>query len=72
MHATPDAQEHNDESIDIDRSEDQALLGQSEEGWDDLAVLKDELAMTLLGFVVEIERITNSPELLSSLGAKRG
>lgn len=56
----------------IDRSGDQAALAGSDEGWDDLNVLKNELSQTMLGFVIEIESITKSPELLALLGDKRG
>jgi hypothetical protein len=63
---------NDDDGMIIDRSEDAEALQTNQEGWDDLAVLKDELAQTLLSFVIEIERITSSPELLEALGTRRG
>lgn len=62
---------NDDDGMIIDRSEDAEALQTNQEGWDDLAVLKDELAQTLLSFVIEIERITRSPELLEALGDRR-
>jgi hypothetical protein len=63
---------NDDDGMIIDRSEDAEALQTNQEGWDDLAFLKDELAQTLLSFVIEIERITSSPELLEALGDRRG
>lgn len=60
-----------DEGITIDTSNDITTLNTNKECWDDLSHLKNELAATLLNFVVEIERATTSPELLSALGADR-
>lgn len=60
------------EELSIDRSGDEAILKGNEEGWDDLNVLKEELATTMLGFVIDIDSITTNPQVLSVLEGKRG
>lgn len=55
----------------VDKSGDSELLATSKEGWDDLNVLKNELASSMLTFVVEIDNINNSPELQSLLGSRK-
>lgn len=59
------------EYFSIDKSGDDAVLATNEEGWDDLNELKESLAHTLLGFVIEIETIVNSPDLINALGERR-
>lgn len=54
----------------INRSDDQEFLNQNQQGWDDLNELKDLLAQSLLGFVINIDSITSSPELRAMLGGK--
>lgn len=60
-----------DEGLTVDTSNDAQTLNSNKECWNDLAVLKDDLATTLLQFVVEIESAVTSPEILNALGADR-
>lgn len=55
----------------VDKSGDAAFLAQVGEGWDDLSVLKNELATSMLTFMTEVESILHQPELLTMLGANR-
>lgn len=72
----PQNNPNTDQSIDesdvvyVDSTRDTKALEENTEGWDDLSVLKDELAHTLLSFVIDIERITSSPEVLQALGER--
>ena len=60
-----------DEGLTVDTSGDAQTLNSNKECWDDLSVLKNDLATTLLQFVVEIESAVTSPEILNALGADR-
>lgn len=59
------------EELSIDRSGDEAALDGNEEGWDDLNLLKDEIATTMLGFVIDTDSVVNNQQVLSMLGDKR-
>ena len=56
----------------VDKSGDAAFLAQIGEGWDDLQTLKNELATSMLTFIMEIESILQQPELMAMLGAHKG
>lgn len=60
-----------DESLTVDTSNDAQTLNSNKECWDDLSLLKNELATALLHFVIEIESMVTSPDILSALGEDR-
>jgi hypothetical protein len=55
----------------VNTDRDEEFFSQNQDAWSDLNTLKDSLAHTMLGFVIEVERITSSPEVMEQLQGRR-
>lgn len=55
----------------VDKSKDAEFLSNIGEGWDDLNTLKNDMAKSVLTFVMEIESILNHQEIIDMLGEQR-